>query len=65
MINEIYYHKVTIHCTDWNTSTEGTIIREGTNLLDVSLAGTSLTFYKKNENTYVANKGGVEFVIYR
>ena len=63
MINEIYYHKVTIHCPLYNTTAQGTIIREGNGTMDVSLEGTSFTFKKQGNGDYIADKCGVKFII--
>ena len=55
--------KVTVICTDNDTSSNGKIIRIFPNGIDIEVSGTILKLKKTKPNLYVGSMAGLEFIV--
>jgi hypothetical protein len=55
--------KVTVFCTDSNTTKEGKIIRMSNIGIDVEVSGAIIKLKKQKPNLYVGSMAGLEFMV--
>ena len=55
--------KVTVICTDNDTSSNGKIVRILPNGVDIEVSGTIIKLKKTKPNLYVGSMAGLEFIV--
>ena len=55
--------KVTVTCTDNDTTSNGKIIRIFPNGIDIDVSGTIIKLKKTKPNLYVGTMAGLEFIV--
>jgi|TARA_B110000305_G_scaffold207965_1_gene239847 hypothetical protein len=55
--------KVTVFCTDSDTTNEGKIIRMSNIGIDVEVSGAIIKLKKQKPNLYVGSMAGLEFMV--